>query len=153
MIVFTLKIFMNAIPIKYLYLHLCNADTRVLTLVWTSIVYCFVCFLSSVLSGKLHNKKVKMGSFCFSHLLFQNHSRLLLRIAVDDSSSCYRLGLKFGAGLNTTCRLLEHAAELGLEVVGVSFHVGSLCGQSSAFRRAIADACHVFDTAVSDPRL
>lgn len=84
---------------------------------------------------------------------FQCHSRLLLRIAVDDSPSYYRLGVKFGAGLNTARRLLEHAAELGLQVVGVSFHVGSICSQSSAFRQAIADASHVFDTAVSDPRL
>lgn len=69
---------------------------------------------------------------------------------MDDSSSFIRLNLKFGAGLNTAGRLLERAAELGLEVVGVSFHVGTKCSQSSAFRQAIADARQVFDTAVSD---
>lgn len=77
------------------------------------------------------------------------HSRLLLRIAVDDSSSVYRLNKKFGAGLNTTGRLLKRAAELALEVVGVSFHVGSQCSQSLAFRQAIDDARQVFDIAVS----
>uniref|UniRef100_A0A674PLQ3 ornithine decarboxylase n=1 Tax=Takifugu rubripes TaxID=31033 RepID=A0A674PLQ3_TAKRU len=77
-------------------------------------------------------------------------AKLVLRIAVDDSSSFYRLSSKFGAGLSTTGRLLECAAELGLEVVGVSFHIGSKCSQSLAFRQAIADARSVFDTAVSD---
>eukprot|EP00066_Takifugu_rubripes_P002426 XP_003964360.1 PREDICTED: uncharacterized protein LOC101065967 [Takifugu rubripes] len=74
-------------------------------------------------------------------------AKLVLRIAVDDSSSFYRLSLKFGAGLSTTGRLLECAAELGLEVVGVSFHIGSKCSQSLAFRQAIADARSIFDTA------
>ncbi|XP_029691830.1 ornithine decarboxylase-like isoform X2 [Takifugu rubripes] len=74
-------------------------------------------------------------------------AKLVLRIAVDDSSSFYRLSSKFGAGLNSTGRLLECAAELGLEVVGVSFHIGSKCTQSLAFRQAIADARSVFDTA------
>uniref|UniRef100_A0A674NRJ9 ornithine decarboxylase n=1 Tax=Takifugu rubripes TaxID=31033 RepID=A0A674NRJ9_TAKRU len=58
-----------------------------------------------------------------------------------------KLSSKFGAGLSTTGRLLECAAELGLEVVGVSFHIGSKCSQSLAFRQAIADARSVFDTA------
>lgn len=71
---------------------------------------------------------------------------------MDDSSSVYRLSSKFGAGLSTTGRLLECAAELGLDVVGVSFHVGSQCSQSLAFRQAIADARSVFDTAVSDAK-
>lgn len=69
---------------------------------------------------------------------------------MDDSFSVYKLNKKFGAGLNTTGRLLERAAELGLEVVGVSFHVGSQCTQSLAFRQAIRDARHVFDIAVSE---
>uniref|UniRef100_A0A674MKA8 ornithine decarboxylase n=1 Tax=Takifugu rubripes TaxID=31033 RepID=A0A674MKA8_TAKRU len=74
-------------------------------------------------------------------------AKLVLRIAVDDSSSFHRLSSKFGAGLSTTGRLLECAAELGVEVVGVSFHIGSKCSQSLAFRQAIADARSVFDTA------
>ncbi len=46
-------------------------------------------------------------------------------------------------------KLLERAGELGLEVIGVSFHVGSGCMGSLAFKQAIADARHVFDIAVS----
>lgn len=79
---------------------------------------------------------------------FQSCSRLVLRIAVDDSTSFLKLSLKFGARLESAGKLLEHAAELGLEVIGVSFHVGSGCTQSLVFKQAIADARLVFDTAV-----
>uniref|UniRef100_A0A672YKR1 ornithine decarboxylase n=1 Tax=Sphaeramia orbicularis TaxID=375764 RepID=A0A672YKR1_9TELE len=45
-------------------------------------------------------------------------------------------------------KLLERCKELDLEVIGVSFHVGSGCTDSLAYRQAIEDARHVFDTAV-----
>nr|XP_046271758.1 ornithine decarboxylase-like [Scatophagus argus] len=74
-------------------------------------------------------------------------AKLVLRIAVDDSKSIVRLSSKFGARLETVDKLLERAGELGLEVIGVSFHVGSGCIGSLAFKQAIADARHVFDKA------
>ncbi|XP_074511133.1 ornithine decarboxylase-like [Sebastes fasciatus] len=74
-------------------------------------------------------------------------AKLVLRIAVDDSKSLIRLSSKFGVKLVTVGKLLERAGELGLEVIGVSFHVGSECTGSSAFKKAIADARHVFDIA------
>ena len=43
--------------------------------------------------------------------------------------------------------LLEVAADLGLNIVGVSFHVGSGCSDPDCFRKAIADARQVFDEA------
>uniref|UniRef100_A0A3Q3X9X5 ornithine decarboxylase n=1 Tax=Mola mola TaxID=94237 RepID=A0A3Q3X9X5_MOLML len=67
---------------------------------------------------------------------------------LDDSTSFLKLSLKFGARLESAGKLLKRAAELGLEVIGVSFHVGSGCTQSLVFKQAIADARLVFDTAV-----
>ncbi|KAK9535722.1 hypothetical protein VZT92_008087 [Zoarces viviparus] len=72
-------------------------------------------------------------------------AKLVLRIAVDDSASKIRLSLKFGARLESVGKLLGRAGELGLEVIGVSFHVGSGCTGSLAFKQAIADARRVFD--------
>ncbi|XP_042361156.1 ornithine decarboxylase-like [Plectropomus leopardus] len=72
-------------------------------------------------------------------------AKLVLRIAVDDSKSLVRLNSKFGARLVSVGKLLERAGELGVEVIGVSFHVGSGCTNGSAFRQAIVDARHVFD--------
>ncbi|KAI0884372.1 pyridoxal-dependent decarboxylase [Annulohypoxylon maeteangense] len=76
-------------------------------------------------------------------------AELFLRILTDDSSSLCRLSLKFGASLDSTNDLLVLAKELGLNVVGVSFHVGSGASDPLAFLKAVRDAEHVFKQAYS----
>ncbi|XP_068192456.1 ornithine decarboxylase-like [Antennarius striatus] len=78
-----------------------------------------------------------------------NHAKakLVLRIAVDDSKALYKISKKFGASLESIDQLLERAKELSLEVIGVSFHIGTGCTDSLAFKQAIADARHAFDIA------
>ncbi|KAI1283400.1 ornithine decarboxylase [Xylaria sp. FL0933] len=71
-------------------------------------------------------------------------AELFLRILTDDSSSLCRLSLKFGASLDATDDLLRLAKELGLNVVGVSFHVGSGASDPLAFLKAVQDADVVF---------
>ncbi len=75
-------------------------------------------------------------------------AELFLRILTDDSSSLCRLSLKFGASLDTTDSLLALARELNLNVVGVSFHVGSGASDPMAFLKAVQDAYAVFNQAV-----
>ncbi|KAI0381901.1 pyridoxal-dependent decarboxylase [Hypomontagnella monticulosa] len=74
-------------------------------------------------------------------------AELYLRILTDDSSSLCRLSLKFGASLDSTDDLLALAKELGLNVVGVSFHVGSGASDPLAFLKAVRDADTVFKQA------
>ncbi|KAI1199889.1 ornithine decarboxylase [Nemania serpens] len=74
-------------------------------------------------------------------------AELFLRILTDDSSSLCRLSLKFGASLDATDGLLQLARELGLNVVGVSFHVGSGASDPLAFLKAVQDADIVFKQA------
>lgn len=74
-------------------------------------------------------------------------AQLVIRIRVDDSSAVCRLGLKFGCDMEDVPHLLEVAKELGLNVVGVSFHVGSGCQDSGAYRTAVASCRQVFDIA------
>lgn len=71
-------------------------------------------------------------------------AELFLRIHTDDSSSLCRLSLKFGASMDMTEGLLETARDLGLNVVGVSFHVGSGASDPTAFLKAVQDAHTVF---------
>lgn len=71
-------------------------------------------------------------------------AELFLRIHTDDSSSLCRLSLKFGASMDMTDGLLRTARELGLNVVGVSFHVGSGASDPRAFLKAVQDAHAVF---------
>ncbi len=76
-------------------------------------------------------------------------AELFLRILTDDSSSLCRLSLKFGASLDATDGLLALARRLGLNVVGVSFHVGSGASDPFAFLKAVRDAHVVFQQAAS----
>ncbi|KAH8596941.1 putative ornithine decarboxylase [Bisporella sp. PMI_857] len=76
-------------------------------------------------------------------------AELFLRISTDDSQSLCRLSLKFGAAMDTTNDLLTLAKELDLNVVGVSFHVGSGASDPNAFWKAVKDARTVFDEAHS----
>ncbi|KAI0146362.1 ornithine decarboxylase [Xylariaceae sp. FL1272] len=71
-------------------------------------------------------------------------AELFLRILTDDSSSLCRLSLKFGASMDATDDLLRLAKDLGLNVVGVSFHVGSGASDALAFLKAVQDADVVF---------
>ncbi|KAL9544774.1 hypothetical protein MBANPS3_007455 [Mucor bainieri] len=75
------------------------------------------------------------------------NAELVLRILTDDSKSLSQLGLKFGAPLHTVQHLLQTAKELNLNVIGVSFHVGSNCLDENAFGDAVVRAKNVFDQA------
>lgn len=72
-------------------------------------------------------------------------AKLIIRIHTDDTKALCRLNLKFGASLVAVPSLLAKARELGLGVIGVSFHVGSGCFDSSAFADAIRRSRAVFD--------
>ncbi|RLN02780.1 hypothetical protein BBJ28_00023410 [Nothophytophthora sp. Chile5] len=72
-------------------------------------------------------------------------AKLVLRLYVDDSNSICRLGTKFGAMIHDVPDILAHAKALQLDVVGVSFHVGSGCFNVKAYSDAVARARKAFD--------
>jgi ornithine decarboxylase len=75
-------------------------------------------------------------------------ARLLIRLAAcDDTSALCPMSIKFGARPDAARGLLERAQTLGLEVVGVHFHVGSGCTEAAAYRQALLTARRVFDEA------
>jgi len=78
---------------------------------------------------------------------FFPEAELFLRILTDDSSSLCRLSDKFGASMDTTRDLLHLAKNLALNVVGVSFHVGSGASDPQSFAKAVQDSRVVFDEA------
>ncbi|XP_054292570.1 LOW QUALITY PROTEIN: antizyme inhibitor 2-like [Pongo pygmaeus] len=77
----------------------------------------------------------------------QHHprTRLLLRLRTQDSQSTFPLSTKFGASLEACGHLLTSARDLGLAMVGASFHVGSNCQTPQSFTQAIADCRCVFE--------
>lgn len=73
---------------------------------------------------------------------------MILRILVPDAASSVPLGEKFGAPLERIEPLASEAMELGLPIVGVSFHCGSGCHDPNAYCKAIhlaKDAMEIVD--------
>jgi ornithine decarboxylase len=64
-------------------------------------------------------------------------SAVYLRLLVDDTDSSFPLSRKFGAETAEAHDLLVLARRLGLHPYGVTFHVGSQCGNAQAWRDAI----------------
>jgi ornithine decarboxylase len=60
-------------------------------------------------------------------------ARPVLRILGDDSYSQMAFGSKFGATPNESSELLHIAADLGFDIEGISFHVGSGCHSPKAY--------------------
>ncbi|NP_001279896.2 antizyme inhibitor 1 [Callorhinchus milii] len=79
----------------------------------------------------------------------RNHpsAKLLVDIATTDSSTENEMSMKFGATLKNCRHLLESAKKLGIQVVGVRFHVSTLAGSREAYLHGLADARCVFDMA------
>lgn len=75
------------------------------------------------------------------------NAQLLLRIMTDDSKSMCQFSIKFGASMDSVHELLQLAQELELNVIGVSFHVGSGASDPSSFVDAVSNARRVFDIA------
>jgi len=115
------------------------------------IIYANPCKMVSHLEYA-KSSNVKMMTFDNTHELTKiaqiyPGANLLLRIITDDSKSVCRFSTKFGAPLDVTRNLLIHAKELNLNVVGVSFHVGSGCMSPDSFVAAIRSAHRVFKEA------
>jgi ornithine decarboxylase len=64
---------------------------------------------------------------------------LLLRIAVNDQDSQCAFSKKFGCKMTDVRKLLLLSKELGLTIVGFSFHVGSGCTNPSLYYEALCD--------------
>ena len=72
---------------------------------------------------------------------------VLIRLTTDDKDSVCRFSKKFGCPVANAPHLLKVAKELGINVKGVSFHVGSGCGDPQAYVTALEDARAVFNEA------
>ncbi|HET6531509.1 MAG TPA: type III PLP-dependent enzyme [Actinoplanes sp.] len=65
---------------------------------------------------------------------------VFVRLRVDDKASVFPLSRKFGADVEDAFDLMLLARRLGLRPYGITFHVGSQCGNPAAWRQAIGDA-------------
>lgn len=75
------------------------------------------------------------------------NAEIIIRIAVDDSMSVCRFNKKFGAMPEEWIDIFKCAKELSLNLVGISFHVGSGCRSAQAFFNAVKIAKIAFNMA------
>ncbi|KAK6456164.1 ornithine decarboxylase [Scheffersomyces xylosifermentans] len=81
---------------------------------------------------------------------FHPEGGILIRIATDDETAQCRLSTKFGCTLDVAINeLLPLAHQLGLNVRGVAFHVGSGAKDFDSIYKAIRDSRVIFDTAIT----
>jgi len=79
--------------------------------------------------------------------IFHPKANLVLRILVDDSKAKLPFGSKFGCPLNNMDNVFTLAKLLKLNLVGVSFHVGSSCMDPTSYSGAMIRAREVFKLA------
>jgi ornithine decarboxylase len=74
-------------------------------------------------------------------------AELVIRIMVEEFGSTCSFKEKFGASIKDAEKLLKIAKSLSLDVIGVSFHVGSGCKNPNAYYQALKNCRQVFDYA------
>jgi len=85
----------------------------------------------------------------FKIKLYHPEAEILVRIQVDDSKSLCKFNCKFGVDLENVKEILETGKTLDLNIIGVSFHVGSGCEDAQVYWSALSDCKKVFDIAKS----
>ncbi|KAF5342208.1 hypothetical protein D9611_001186 [Ephemerocybe angulata] len=106
-----------------------------------------VSFIRNAASKGVHTMTFDNADELYKVKRANPNAKLVIRILTDDSKSLCAFGIKFGAPLHVVPSLLAKAKELGLDVVGVSFHVGSGCYDPSVYTDAIMRSRAVFDMA------
>lgn len=82
--------------------------------------------------------------------LYHPYANLILRIAVDDKNSIINFSDKYGVKLENVLPLIQLSKALKLNIVGVSFHVGTGCFDASQYYNALRDCKIVYDMALKE---
>lgn len=75
----------------------------------------------------------------------RSHPNAKLLLQVTTEAHAAETSMAFGCSLKSCRHLLEAAKHLGVQVVGVTFHVPSSCKDPQAYTHALSDARCVFD--------
>lgn len=77
--------------------------------------------------------------------LYHPEANILIRIQTDDSKSRCKFNSKFGVSLDEVEGIIVISKQLGINIKGVSFHVGSGCEDATVFRTALSDCKQVIE--------
>lgn len=94
---------------------------------------------------------IKYGKIKFKLCLISSYFSLILRIRYSSEKAKYKLGKKFGCHPNSEAiELLKLAKKHNLNVVGLSFHIGSSCEDYDVYCEAIKVCRKLFDAALDE---
>jgi ornithine decarboxylase len=79
--------------------------------------------------------------------IYHPKGKLLMRIKVDDKNSLMKFSEKFGVDEHEVSKLLTLAKNMDLNVVGLSFHVGSGCMDAHQYYKALELCKKIFNQA------
>ncbi len=77
--------------------------------------------------------------------LYHPKANLLVRIKVDDSKSLCKFSCKFGASHEELDDIYQLAKASNLNIVGICYHIGSLCKDLDTYKNAIEEAKRAWD--------
>jgi ornithine decarboxylase len=87
-----------------------------------------------------HEELLKIKKYC-------PNAGLILRIRVPNIGSVVELSSKFGVEPSEAMPLIDEAISLGLDVEGISFHVGSQCVNIENYMNALGRASELLNSA------
>lgn len=82
--------------------------------------------------------------------LYHPYAALVLRLAVDDSGSLIGFREKYGVVIEQVPAIVRLVVALQLNLVGVSFHVGTGCRSSKLYQDALQMCRQVYDICLMD---
>ncbi len=82
--------------------------------------------------------------------LYHPYASLVLRLAVDDYGSLISFKEKYGVYLDQIPSILKLVVALQLNLVGVSFHVGTGCRNGNLYNKAIQDCKTVYNMCLEE---
>lgn len=78
---------------------------------------------------------------------YNENAKLILRIAVDDSKSLCKFNIKFGYNINNINDIINIINNLKLNLIGISFHVGSGCSSPKIYYESIKITKDIYNIA------
>jgi ornithine decarboxylase len=118
--------------------------------VWDKIIF------SNTIKDKATLSKIKQYKPLMTYdnsdelTIIKNHCEtagLIVRLKVPDTGSQVEMSSKFGAEPADAQKLIQQAFDIGLNVEGISFHVGSQCTNFDNFTAALAVTSEIFNDA------
>lgn len=80
----------------------------------------------------------------YKNKLYHPHAEILIRLKVDDSESLCKFSDKFGVDKDDIPKLLSLAKTMSLKIVGVCFHIGSICKNAIQYYKALELVSYAF---------